>query len=237
MLWTLVTGGAKGLGAEICRQLAQKGQSIVVHYNTSKREAQEVVKGCRGYGVAAESIQGDFSTLQSTRKFMHCYTKEFHHTQNLINNVGNYLIKNALQTSLEEWVDLFQTNLLTPIALIQGLMPSILSLRGSVVNIGVAGVSSINAETTSTAYTMTKLGLWMLTRSLAAEYAPHQVRVNMISPGLLENAIDINKILPLIPMERAGTLEETARVVAFLLDSANSYITGQNIEISGGIKL
>ena len=84
------------------------------------------------------------------------------------------------------------------------------SLIVSIVNIGVAGVIALYADTYSTAYTMTKLGLWMLSKSLAKELAPQQVRVNMVSPGLLDNAVDMPKDLSKLPMRRPGTVEDVA---------------------------
>ena len=115
MKWTLVTGGAKRLGAELCVYLAEQGYSIIVHYHRSKKEALEVAARCQEKGVQAATIAGDFSSSETTMDFVSRYTDEFPETENLINNVGNYIIKSALQTNLKEWTDLFQTNFFTPI--------------------------------------------------------------------------------------------------------------------------
>lgn len=237
MGWVLVTGAAKRLGAEICGQLAAKGYSVVVHYNTSNVEAEAAVNGLRKMGVKAESIQGDFSTIPETQEFIERYLARFPKTACLINNVGNYLIKPASTTTPEEWADLFQTNLNAPAALINALLPSIISEKGNIINIGVAGLEAGRADTYCPAYTASKMGLLMLTKSLAKELAPKQVRVNMVSPGLLENAVDMPKELSIVPMHRPGKLEEIAQVITFLLEPENSYITGQNIEIAGGLRL
>ncbi len=237
MPWTLVTGAAKRLGAEICGQIAAQGYPVVIHYNTSQVEAEAAVTGLRRLGAKAECIQGDFSTPQSVQEFIERYTQRFPDTQNLINNVGNYLIKSALQTDQGEWLDLFQTNLNAPAALINALIPSIAKHKGNIINIGVTGIETPYADTYSPAYTITKFGLWLLTKSLAKELAAKQVRVNMVSPGLLENAVDLQQNLSKIPMQRPGKLEEVARVVLFLLDPASGYITGQNIEVAGAVRL
>lgn len=235
--WTLVTGGAKGLGAEICRTLAKKGCNIVVHYNTSFAQAQEVVDECLREGVFADCIQGDFSTCQTTQDFIQNYLSRFPMTENLINNVGNYFLGSALETSLQNWCVLFQTNLHAPLALIQALTPSLKESKGNIINIGVAGIANVRTDTYSTAYSTTKTALWMLTRSLASQLSSFGVRVNMVSPGYLQNSVDFPKNPVDLPMGRLGTLEETARVVAFLLDPASSYITGQNLEVAGGVRL
>lgn len=237
MAWTLVTGGAKHLGASICLGLAEKGYPVVVHYRTSEQEASVVVEKCRQLGVDAAMIQGDFSSLESTLEFIKHYQEQFAETSHLINNVGNYLIKSALKTDEQEWIELFQTNLHTPFILIKNLISSIARHQGNIINIGCSGVNAIHANTYSTAYQATKLGLWMLTRSLAKELAVQGVRVNMISPGHLDSSIDLPKDLSRLPMHRPGYGWEIARVVAFLLDPASAYITGQNIEVAGGVGL
>lgn len=235
--WTLVTGGAKGLGAACCRALAAEGYAIAVHYHKSQREADEVVKECLKQGVRAESIQGDFSTTQSTETFLQDYLKRFPSTETLINNVGNYLIKSALETTIENWISLFQTNLHASFALMKALTPTLIKNKGNIINIGIAGIETFRADTYSTAYTTTKAGLWMLTKSIAKELAAEGVRVNMVSPGYLSNAVDLPDDPKKLPMQRAATLEEVVKVIAFLLDKKNSYVTGQNIEVAGGVRL
>lgn len=235
--WTLVTGGAKGLGAEICRCLAAKGRNLLIHYNTSALEALQVRDACRGVGVEAECVQGDFSSSETVDEFLNTLRSRSYAIEILINNVGNYCIKPALETSDAEWQALFQTNLHAPVALMRALLPTIIEQSGAIINIGVAGISHVPTDVYCTAYTASKLALWMTTRALALELAPKGVRVNMISPGVLENSIDKQRLQPLIPMQRPGSLYEVARVVAFLLEQESGYITGQNIEVAGGLRL
>lgn len=233
---TLVTGGAQRLGAEICRTLAADGHSIVVHYRQSENEALKVIQDCQAYGVKAQGIQGDFSTHESTLDFIQRYMQEFPDTQNLVNNVGNYLVQSAFSTSVEEYQQLFQINLFAPIALSNALIPALRKHQGCIVNIGIAGLLTDRADIYSPAYTMTKKCLWQLTKSLALELASEGVKVNMVSPGYIENAVDLPDPKKL-PMRRPATEHEIARMVAFLLQKESEYITGQNIEIAGGVRL
>lgn len=233
--WTLVTGGAKRLGAAICLALAQRGHNILVHYNTSLKEAEETVKACHALGIEAQSVQGDFSTSQSTQQFIYRLQSDCPAIKNLVNNVGQYLLKVPSQTSAEEWQALFQVNFHSAVAITQALLPSIKSNRGSIINIGMTGLE--RANTFCTAYATTKLSLWLYTQSLAKELAPSRIRVNMASPGMLENSIDRPASPEKMPMGRFGTLAEVAHAVAFLLEEKSSYITGQNIEIAGGVGL
>jgi NAD(P)-dependent dehydrogenase (short-subunit alcohol dehydrogenase family) len=237
MSWALVTGSAKGLGAETVRQLALNGYSVVIHYNASKVEAEEIAAACSQHGVKAETIQGDFSTPEGVDLFLSHYLKRFKETSVLINNVGNYLMKSASDTTPQELENLFQTNLNAPFALSRALGPSLKKNKGSLINIGVVGLNAPRADTYAAAYTLTKYSLWMLTKSLAKEWAPDLVRVNMVSPGLLENAVDYESVLGHVPMKSAVPLKEAAEAILFLLKPENRHMTGQNLEIAGGLKL
>jgi NAD(P)-dependent dehydrogenase (short-subunit alcohol dehydrogenase family) len=237
MAWTLVTGGARRLGAEICTTLAEKGHPVLIHFNQSEAEAEQLVRQCHLKGVEAASIHGDFSTIESTEAFVEDCRQRFLPIKHLINNVGNYLVKSALETTIEECAALFQTNLYVPFILSQAFLPTIKSHRGTIINLGTTGIGAINANAQFTVYRMTKMSLYMLTKSLAKELAPFQVRVNMVSPGYLENAVDLPAILPKLSMQRPGFSREIARVIAFLMEEESGYITGQNIEIAGGVAL
>lgn len=235
--WTLVTGGAKRLGADICLKLAQEGHHIVVHYNHSEAEALDVAKQCRSYGVEAAIIQGDLAFPETTQDFINRYTSQFPETKVLVNNVGNYFIKSAMGTPATDWEELFETNLHAPFRLTQALIPAIERQQGSVINIGTQGINHVQADIHATAYNITKTSLWMLTRSLARELAPRGVQVNMVSPGYLDIAVDLPADVTKLPMKRAAKCEEVSRVIAFLLKPESHYITGQNIEVAGGVGL
>lgn len=231
----LVTGGAKGLGAEICRTLAALGHNVVVHYRTSQKEAHQVVSEC-SQAATASMIQGDFSTLASLEDFIRRYKEQFPQTKGIVNNVGNYLIAPLFETQALQWLDLFQTNFFAPLLIIQALLPQLRAFNGSIVNIGVSGLLSHRGFTQATAYAATKSTLYFYTRSLAKELVGESIRVNMVSPGYMENTIDFIDASE-FPMQRPITLKEVAFVVASLFDPRNISITGQNIEVAGGVGL
>ncbi|HRD55264.1 MAG TPA: SDR family oxidoreductase [Parachlamydiaceae bacterium] len=235
MSFTLVTGAAKNLGKAICLHLARSGENVVVHYKNSKEDALSLVSLCKSFGVLAESVYGDFSTISGVQAFVDAYQSRVPSTKGLVNNVGNYLIKKPQETSVEEMKHLFETNLYAPFLLMQALLPTISKEKGSIVNIGTVGIDGKRAESYSTAYSLTKSSLLMLTRSFAKEYASSQVSINMVSPGILENSIDGANRPEILPMQRTATFEEVAETVFFLLKSP--YITGQNLEVAGGIRL
>lgn len=193
-MWTLVTGGGKRLGAALCLELAEKGHSVVVHYNTSREEALEVVKQCQAFGVQAAAIQGDFSTAANVNEFAERYLERFPQTKALVNNVGHYLIDSVLQTAIENWIQLFQVNLHAPFILSRALAPALIEHKGQILNIGVSGLKRCSAFKYASAYMLAKQGLWGLTLALARELAVDGVRVNMVSPGQLDISLDLPKI-------------------------------------------
>ncbi len=234
MKWTLITGGARGLGREISRTLAVKRKKLVIHYHRSASEALELQGQLRRLGVDVEILEGDFSTVASTQLFIDQYIKQFSDTDTVVNNVGNYLLGAATAIHPQELNQLFHLNVTASLMVIQSLLPSLKQSHGHIVNMGMVGSNAVAANTYASAYNMTKLALAMLTKSLAKELAPY-ITVNMVSPGYTERSIDLPSDLSSIPMQRPARLEEVAHTVEFLLEQ--TYITGQNIEVAGGTKL
>lgn len=237
MKWTLVTGSGKRLGAAICQRLAEKRHHLLIHYRQSEAQAYEVRQTCQTFGVCAEVIKADFSTMVGIDQILSEIKERNYEIENIINNVGNFSTLSTLNTPINQWLDLFQTNLHAPFALIQGLKSNLIANQGSVINIGTAGVADLRGNQVAGAYMLTKKALLMLTKSLAKELANDKVRVNMVSPGVLENSVTLPEKEGSIPFARTGELKEICRVVEFLLDRNSSYITGQNIEIAGGYGL
>jgi len=235
MQWTLVTGGSKRLGANICIALANQGCNVLIHYKNSSLQAKATAASCRQCGVFAETLCADFSSIESIAELLQTVDKKGFVVNHLINNVGPFLTGTALETSLEEWMHLFQTTVHAPFMLIKGLIPVIKSQKGSIINIGTAGILTMRADVKYAAYTIAKRTLYTLTKSLAKELAVDGVRVNMVSPGETEISLTLSKNFPKIPMKRPAKLKEVIDAVLFLM--AAPYITGQNLEVAGGLGL
>jgi NAD(P)-dependent dehydrogenase (short-subunit alcohol dehydrogenase family) len=223
MNWTPITGAGCNLGAEIAVCLAEHGHNILIHYNRSLTRAEEVAKSCRIFGVRAEIIQGDFSTRQRVEAFATALLSQLCDVKIVINNMGNYLKKSASETSIEEWEEIFQSNLFTPIALNQALIPSVIKLKGNVINIETSGIS-LKANPINIAYISAKRALLLFTKTLAKQLAPWQVETSVIE-------------VKGIPMGRDATFKDVNRVILFLLKKSNRYLTRQNIEVASGLGL
>ncbi|MBS0623199.1 MAG: SDR family oxidoreductase [Verrucomicrobia bacterium] len=227
MSWILITGAAKNLGSAIAYELAKQGHHLVIHAKQSQQEAETIAQQCRELGVRALTFFGDVEDKDFIRRYLDLSLD----TKGLVNNIGNYSVgpPSAIEQDLKQ---LMGANLLAPLALTQALLPQIKSCRGCVVNIGAAGLS--HPWTHASAYGLTKAALLFYTRSLAKEVANEGVRVNMVSPGYLEHTIDM-PTQP--PMGRLGTSQEVASMVAYLFSEKGAYVTGQNLEIAGGVSL
>ncbi len=233
--WSLVTGGAVRLGREICLKLAEQKRNVVIHYRKSKSEALTLRDELLHLGVQAEIITGDFSTIASTQLFLAQYLERFPTTELLVNNVGDYFLGSSLELPPDVLQDLYQINVISPLMIIQALVTSLKLCLGHIVNIGMAGAHNVRPNTHATAYHLTKLSLAMLTKSLAKELAPGGVCVNMVSPGYLEETIDLPSDPGLQPMGRAAKPSEVTAAIAFL--TSQNYITGQILEVAGGVQL
>ena len=231
---TLITGAAKGLGKELSKELAKKRECLILHYNTSERQVHELQVECSQFGCEVKVVKADFSTKQGLENFLSYIQTSQVEIVELINNVGVYFTDSFMNTELEDLVSIHYSNLFTPFAIIKSLIQGLKANRGSIVNVGTAGLNGQKIDILHSAYQLTKQSLYFLTRSLAKELAPFGVRVNMVSPGVMVNSVTVPADKNAIPMGRLAELEEVVRAVMFLLDPNNHYITGQNIEVAGG---
>jgi len=231
--WALVTGGARRLGAHLCRYLAARGYGVLVHYRSSEGPAQELVAEIVGNGGHARAIRADLEDLDSIAAMFADLADREGSLALLINNVGNYDPKPLSQVTPHDWNRLIAANLNGAWACCWHARK--LMKRGQIVNLGYAGVDALVANPDATPYQVSKTGLLVLTKSMAAEWGP-DIRANMLSPGQLENSIDLpERVAECVPAGRAGTLQDMAQALGFLLDA--DYITGQNIDVAGGYRL
>ncbi len=155
----------------------------------------------------------------------------------LVNNVGNYNPQHITDLNPEVWDATLAANLSGAYYCCFHALP-LMAAGGNIINIGMAGLEGIRANVRGADYYVSKTGLLSLTRSLAVAYAERNIRVNMVSPGQLDNSIDLpppDEIGSSVPLGRAGELPEVAHAVEYLLDA--KYVTGVNIDVAGGYRL
>lgn len=235
----LVTGGAKRVGAAICRRLHAAGAQIAIHYRSSDQEAlalQRDLDDLRPKSAAA--FQADLLDLHALPQLVHKVVKHFGHLDALVNNASSFYATPLADINESQWQDLLGTNLKAPLFLAQAAAAELRRRHGCIVNI-----TDIHAERPMHGhllYSVAKSGLVALTRGLAQEMAPH-VRVNAVAPGVIvwpESADWMDeeqrrKIVAHTLLKREGDPDDIAKTVAFLIQDA-PYITGQIIAVDGG---
>jgi NAD(P)-dependent dehydrogenase (short-subunit alcohol dehydrogenase family) len=230
--WIIVTGGTSPLGSVLCQALATAGYNIIIHYHQQRAHALEIVKTCQELGVDACEYQGDFSSQERVAKFLaSCSHIRIKH---LINNASYYAVANLIDTPLHIWQHLWQINLTAILQLIQGLTPILAEQRGSIINMGVAGLGRSAANTYNPAYTMTKAALLQMTRCLAPQLMEQHLRINMLSPGHLPHSYDLALFADSSPTKQPVPLQAIVDSALFLLSDRAASITGQNIEVAAG---
>jgi 3-oxoacyl-[acyl-carrier protein] reductase len=229
----LVAGATGGIGQAICRNLAQQGCDLLIHYHQRRSIAEEIAAAARREEVRADLLQGDFSSPIQVSRFL----DECGELSAFVYTVGPYLAAPLLKTTQGERDLLMQSNFYAPWQLVEGLLPTLERHAGAVVLFGVAGLDQLRCDRRAPAYRVAKIALWGWMRSLSREIASRGVRINMVSPGQVETSVELEAEEPKLPTGRPASVNEVAAVVAALLSPEFSYVTGQNIEVSGGYAL
>ncbi len=233
----VVTGGARRLGRHLCQSLASRGYDIVIVYRSSDDDARSLQREITGAGRRARALKVDVAVKRDVAEAFADIARTEGRVDLLINNVGNYNPQDVTRLDPDAWDATIATNLSGAYycsyqAL--ALMPH----GGNIINIGMAGLEGIRANTRGADYYVSKTGLLVLTRALAAGYAARHIRVNMVSPGQLDNSVDLppaDEIGRWVPLGRSGTLDDIVQAVHYLLDAG--YVTGVNIDVAGGYRL
>jgi NAD(P)-dependent dehydrogenase (short-subunit alcohol dehydrogenase family) len=233
----VVTGGARRLGGFLSERLAARGYDIVILYRTSENEAGELAARIAATGRRARVLRVDVSDKGEVAAGFEDVAQVEGRIDVLVNNVGNYNPQHVTKLDPAVWDATIAANLSGAYYCCYHALAR-MKAGAQIVNIGMAGLEGIRANVFGTDYYVSKTGLLVLTRALASAYAKQGIRVNMVSPGQLENSIDLpppEAIGRTIPLGRAGTLRDIAQAVEYLLDA--DYVTGVNIDVSGGYRL
>ncbi len=232
----LITGAAKRIGAAIADQLHASGMNVIIHYNSSAKEAHELVKKLNGIRRdSAIMIQANLEHKEYYSALIDASLDFKGGLDVLINNASAYYPTPLGSIDDQQWNDLINTNLKAPLFLSQLAAKSLRSNKGCIINI--TDIHANRPLRSHSIYSISKAGLVMLTQSMAKDMAP-AIRVNAISPGVIMWPDDIeeekkNEILNETMMKRTGNVEDITKAVLFLIKDAD-YITGQVLNIDGG---
>lgn len=234
----LVTGSAKRLGRALIERLAAERYTAWVHCLHSLAEARAVADGIEARGGIARVVQGDVADADAIAKMIDHIAVTEGRLDVLVNNVGVYHTGPLAHFGREDFQAMLAANLLGPFDLIRRALPLFGEHGGSVINIGYTGLETNGAAGKAAAYACSKAGLLILTRSFAEELGPRGIRVNMVSPGQIDNSVDLpDGFAATVPLGRAATVDDISAAVSFLVSDQAQYVTGQNIEVAGGYML
>lgn len=234
----IITGASRGIGREVAKELAESGITVIANYNKSEEEAKKLQQELEEQNFKLEIFKADVSKREDVKKLVE-YTIEKHGKIDiLINNAGISEYKLFTDETDEDWDKLINTNLYSAFAMSQEVIPNMVhNKKGCIINI--SSIWGIVGGSLEVLYSISKAGLDGMTKALAKELGPSNIRVNSIAPGMINTKMnskftekEIEEIKEEIPLERLGNPQDIAKCVKWLID--DNYTTGQVISINGG---
>ncbi|MEO8957250.1 MAG: 3-oxoacyl-[acyl-carrier-protein] reductase [Ktedonobacteraceae bacterium] len=236
----IVTGGGRGIGSAIARELGETGANVIVNYSTSASSAEELAEEIRTLGPKALAIKADVTDIEQVRNMVNRVMETFGQIDILVNNAGITRDKTLRNMSRENWDEVMHVNLGSVFNCTRLVLPHMLERKsGKIVNI--SSFVALAGNVGQANYAATKAGILGFTKSVALEVARHGITVNAVCPGFTETDMlwqvpeNIRqRILEKIPMARFGTAEEIAACVRYIVTEGD-YMTAQAISINGGV--
>ena len=240
----VVTGASKGIGAGIGKALADEGAAVVVNYSSSKQGADRVVADISGHGGKAIAVQGDVSKQADIERLFSEATKVFGRIDILVNNAGFYEFAPLEEVTEDLFHRHFDLNVLGLLLTTKEAVKHMGPEGGSIISIG--SIASTLRAPNSALYAASKAGVDAITGVLAKELGPRKIRVNAISPGMIETegthatgfvGSDFQKMVETqAPLGRMGQPDDIAPAAVFLASSDSKYMTGETLVVSGGLR-
>lgn len=237
----LITGATRGIGKQIAITLAKQGYNIALNYRKENEELENTKKEIEKIRVQVLAVKGDVANFENCENFVKQVIERFGQIDVLVNNAGITKDMLLMRMKKEDFEQVIDTNLVGTFNVTKNVVPYMMKARsGRIINI--SSVVGISGNAGQTNYSASKAGIIGFTKSLAKEIASRNILVNAVAPGFIEtNMTDVLKddvkqeIAKNIPLKRMGTTQDVANVVKFLASDDSSYITGQVINVDGGM--
>ena len=234
----IITGASRGIGREIAKRLAMKGLTVIANYNKSEEEANKLKKELEEKGFIIDIVKADVSKREEAKELVKFALDKYGRIDILINNAGISEYKLFTDETDEDWDKIINTNLYSVFAMSQEVIPNMIhNKKGLIINMSSAwGVVGGSLEVI---YSVSKAGVDGLTKALAKELGPSNIRVNSIAPGMIYTKMnskftkeELEEIKEEIPLGKIGDTTDVAKCVEWLIE--DKYTTGQVISINGG---
>jgi 3-oxoacyl-[acyl-carrier protein] reductase len=234
----LITGGAKGIGRGIALDLAARQWKIALCYRTSEAEAQQTALAITERGGQALAIRCDVSDPAAAKGLAAQVEQTWGKIDVLINGAGPYHRINLFEETIEGWRAMFDDNLHPVFYLAQAVAPGMRARKfGRIITFSMANADHMLAQPDVTAHYIAKVGVLILTRTLAKLLAPHGITVNAVSPGFIDSGsappAELAGMTKRIPAGYIGTIDDAVAAVRYLLSDEARYVNGANIHVSG----
>jgi len=238
MKTVIVTGGSRGIGAAIVKELAKEKYNVVLNYNNSEEAAKQIQKELEERNIKIEIFKADVSKREEVKELVKFTLEKYKKIDVLINNAGIDQIKPFMDITDEDWNNIMQVNLNSVFYCSQEVLENMIhNKKGCIINISsIWGRIGASCEVH---YSASKAAIDGLTKALAKEMGPSNIRVNSIAPGIIETAMnkdlngeDLQEIINQIPLGRIAKPEEIAKSIKWLIE--DEYVTGQVISVDGG---
>lgn len=234
----IVTGGSRGIGKTLVENFAKDGYNVILNYNKSEENAKRIKAELEQNGINIEIFKADVSKKEEVKELVKFTLDKFQNIDVLINNAGISQTKLFSDIIEEEWDNIINVNLKSAYYTIQEVLPNMINRKQGLI-INISSVWGIVGASCEVAYSVSKAGLDGLTKSLAKELGPSNIRVNSIAPGVIDtdmnnnlNAEEMNELKEEIPLNRIGKTIDIYRCAKWLAE--DEYTTGQIISVNGG---
>ena len=234
----IITGASRGIGKEIAKTLAKKGLKVIANYNKSEKEAKELQEELKKENIEIDIFKADISKRGEAKKLVEFALEKYKKIDILINNAGISQIKEFTQITDKDWQEMIDTNLYSVFVMCQEVSKNMIhNKQGCIINI--SSVWGMVGGSCEVHYSTAKAGIDGMTKSLAKELGPCNIRVNSIAPGIINTQMnseldkeDIENIKSEIPLGKIGETHNISKCIEWLIE--DEYTTGQIISINGG---
>ena len=236
-----ITGGTRGIGKQIALTLAKEGYDIAVNYREENDALKETVEEIEKLNVKCFAVKGDVSSFEDSEEMVKKIVEEFGKIDVLVNNAGITKDTLIMRMKKEDFESVINVNLVGTFNVTKCVVPIMMKQRSGRI-ISISSVVGITGNAGQSNYSASKAGIIGFTKSLAKELGSRNILVNAVAPGFIETRMTDglkdeykDEILNQIPLKRMGVTQDVANCVKFLASSDSSYITGQVIQVDGGM--